>query len=88
MNVYQAYAAVGGISAGASFLIACGSLFLRGSLTDSGMWAIAVMTLAPALMGLGVSLFICLSHRAEPPPGRRLPPDESRDPDVFTSSHR
>jgi hypothetical protein len=88
MNAYQAYALVGGISAAASLLLGCIALKTFTTLSDSGIWAIAVMTFAPALLGIGVSLFICLSHRSAPPRERRLPPEEPLEPGAFTSSHR
>jgi hypothetical protein len=87
MNAYHAYATVAAVSAVASFLLGWGSIKTLSHITDSGMWAITVMAMAPALMGIGVSLFICLSHRSEPPRARRLPPEEPLEPGAFTS-HR
>jgi hypothetical protein len=51
------------------------------------MWAIAVMTFAPALMGVGVSVFICLSQRGEPARERerRPPPAEPFDDGAFSA---
>jgi hypothetical protein len=88
MNVYGAYSTVAAVSALAAFLLGWGSIKTLSHITDSGMWAITVMAMAPALMGIGVSFFICLSHRAEPPRERRLPPDEPLDPGAFTPSRR
>jgi hypothetical protein len=88
MNANQAYASVAGAATTASVLLGCGGSMVLGQRSDSTMWAIAAMTFAPAFLGVGVSLFICLSQRSEPPRERRLPPEEPLDPGAFTSSRR
>lgn len=87
MNAFGAYAVVGGTAAAASFLLGFGIVKSLSTITDSAMWAIALMTFAPAFMAIGVSLFICLSHRAMP----ILPPPIPNDPydsGAFQSSER
>lgn len=48
----------GGASAGIAFV---GMSLLR-TITDAGMWAIAAMVAAPALMGIGVAYFMSKQH--------------------------
>jgi hypothetical protein len=90
MNAFGAYSIVAAVSAVASLVLGFGAIKTLTHITDSGMWAIAAMAFAPALMGIGVSLFICLSQRNEPPRERerRLPPDDGYDPGAFTSKDR
>lgn len=66
MNPFKAFTVVAGISAAGSLLTVLYALaFLSrvpdGGLSrvnDGGMWAIAAMAAAPAVMGIGVSYFI------------------------------
>jgi hypothetical protein len=71
MNPFKAFTVVAGISAAGSLLTVVLSLtFLTlrvtdggrvtdgDRITDGGMWAIAAMAAAPAVMGIGVSYFI------------------------------
>jgi hypothetical protein len=88
MNAYGAYATVAACGAIASLLVGWGSIKTLGVITDSAMWAIATMAFAPALMAVGVSLFICLTQRSEPPRERRPPPDDPFDVGAFTSKDR
>jgi hypothetical protein len=90
MNAFGAYSVVALVGALASFLLGFGTIRTLSHISDSGMWAIAVMTLAPALMAIGVSLFICLSHRANPPrdPDRRRPPDDPYESGAFIGKER
>jgi hypothetical protein len=90
VNAFAAYSIVALVSALASLLIGFGVTNTLTRITDSGMWAIAAMVFAPAFMGIGVSLFICMSHRAHPPHERerRLPPEDPYDAGAFTSKDR
>jgi hypothetical protein len=90
MNAYQAYATVAGVSALASLLLGFGIIKALTHISDSGMWAIATMVFAPALMGIGVSLFICLTHQSQSrrEPERRPLPDDGYDPGAFISKDR
>ena len=88
MNAFGAYATVAAVSAAASLLLGFGIVKSLSTITDSGMWAIAAMTFAPAILGVGVSFFISVSHRAEPARERRLPTDDSFDAGTFTSKDR
>jgi len=90
MNPFAAYSIVASVSAFASLAIGFGVVKTLTHITDSAMWAIAAMVFAPALMGIGVSLFICLSHRAFPPRERerRLPMEDPHDSGAFTSKDR
>ena len=70
MNPFKAFTVVAGISAAGSLLtvllsltiLSCppdgGTILSR--VTDGGMWAIAAMAAAPAVMGIGVSY--CISR--------------------------
>jgi hypothetical protein len=87
MNAYGAYSIVAGVSGLASLALGFGVVKTLNQITNEGMWAIAAMTFAPALLGIGVSLFICLSHRAEPRE-RRYPPVEPFDSGAFTPTDR
>jgi hypothetical protein len=75
------------VAAAASLLLGFGIVKSLSTITDSAMWAIAVMTFAPALMGVGVSVFICLSQRGEPARERerRPPPAEPFDDGAFSA---
>jgi hypothetical protein len=86
MNVYGAYSLVAGVSALASFLLGWGSIKTLSHITDSAMWAIAVMTMAPAVMAMGVSLFICLSK--DPHVKERRTLADVEDPGAFRASDR
>ena len=91
MNAFGAYAIVAGISAFASLLIAFGTITTLSQITDSGMWAIAVMTMVPAGMAVAVSFFIHQSHRASETRRdreRRPTPDDLHDAGSFTSIER
>jgi uncharacterized membrane protein len=57
-NVYAAYMVVAFISAAASVIIALIALTRFTQVTDGAMWSMAVMILAPALLGIGVSYFV------------------------------
>lgn len=90
MNAFSAYSIVAGVSALASLLLGFGIIKTLTHISDSGMWAIAAMVFAPALMAIGVSMFICLSHRAHPPrePERRPPPADPYDVGAITVRDR
>lgn len=70
MNVYAAYSITAGAGAAASVLIVAVAFSNMSHISDSGMWAIAVMALAPAIAVIGVSAFITfgmfLTGRREP----------------------
>ena len=88
MNVYGAYSVVAFVSASASFLLGFSVIKTLIHISDSGMWAIAVMVMAPGAMGIAVSFFICLSYRAQPrEPERRRPPDDF-DTEAFVAKDR
>jgi hypothetical protein len=88
MNVYGAYSVVAFVSASASFLLGFSVIKTLIDISNSGMWAIAVMVMAPGAMGIAVSFFICLSHRAQPrEPERRRPPDDF-DTETFVAKDR
>jgi hypothetical protein len=79
MNAYGAYSLVAAIASAASLLIGLIGMKTYNQITDSGLWAIAVMVAAPMAMAIGVSFFINRTHCAFPPPReseRRLPPDD------------
>ena len=57
-NAYTAYIVVALASAAASVVIALVALNTFTQVTDSAMWSMAVMILAPALSGVGVSYFV------------------------------
>ena len=57
-NPFQAFTIVAGISVAGSLLIVIVALQTLSRISDAGMWAIAAMAMAPALMGIGVSYFI------------------------------
>ena len=52
------YALVALFCAGASFGIVAAALSILRAVTDGGMFAIALMTFAPAVMGIGIAYFI------------------------------
>jgi len=49
---------VAGYCAGASVMIVAIALALLNNISDGGMWAIAAMAAAPALMGIGIAYFM------------------------------
>jgi len=57
-NAFAAYMVVTFVSGAASVFIALVVLTKFTQVTDSGIWAMAVMIAAPALLGIGVSYFI------------------------------
>jgi hypothetical protein len=57
-NAYAAYMVVALVSAAASVVIALVALNKFTQVTDSAMWAMAAMILAPAALGVGVSYFV------------------------------
>jgi hypothetical protein len=57
-NAFVAYIAIGIGSAIASILIAPIALINFSRISDSGIWAMAVMVLAPSFMAIGISFFI------------------------------
>jgi hypothetical protein len=63
-NAYTAFMVTALVSAGGSVGIVLLALNSLKHITDSGMWAIAVMCFAPALLGIGVSFFIQSSSRS------------------------
>ncbi len=58
MDPFKAFTIVAGISAAGSLLTVFVALKILDRISDGGMWAIAAMAAAPALMGIGVSYFI------------------------------
>jgi hypothetical protein len=58
------YALVALFCACASFGIVGTALSILRSVTDSGMFAIALMTFAPAVMGIGIAYFISKQPKA------------------------
>ncbi len=58
------YAMVALYCGGASFLIVGTALGILHTVTDGGMFAIALMALAPAVLGIGVAYFM-----SKPPRG-------------------
>ena|SRR5205823_1076025 len=77
LNANAAYVAVAVVSAGASCGIAMIALSKLTQITDSGMWAIAAMTLAPTLLGIGVSFFIHRTARASQAAVGSSPPPQA-----------
>ena len=55
LGVYAWIAFYGGL---ASVAIAFLAFSILRSITDGGMWAIAAMVAAPAVMGIGIALFM------------------------------
>jgi hypothetical protein len=89
MNAYTAYATVAGVCAIASFLLGFSVIKTLTQITDNGMWAIAAMVFAPAILGISVSFFIFLSHQSQARRGpERLPPEDSFGSGAFTSRDR
>src|SRR5262245_4443510 len=73
LKVFEAYAIVAFLSGLASVGIAAITVFHFERITDGGMWAIAAMVAAPALMGVGISYCVyrssaLLQARAVPGP--------------------
>ena len=58
MDPYKAFAVVAVAGAAGSLLIVLIALRTLDRITDGGMWAIAGMAAAPAIMTVGVSYFI------------------------------
>jgi len=65
-NAYAAYMVVALVSALAAVVIPFAVLKTLTQISDGGMWAIAMMSLAPCLLGIGVSYFIHRSSRHRP----------------------
>ena len=57
----SAFVLVALLCGGASFGIVAMALMILHTISDIGMCAIAVMTFAPALMGIGIAFFISRS---------------------------
>ncbi|HSY17489.1 MAG TPA: hypothetical protein VK815_04105 [Candidatus Acidoferrales bacterium] len=55
LNVYALIALYAGL---ASVAIAGSAFTMMRPITDGGMWAIAAMVAAPAVMGIGIALFM------------------------------
>jgi len=55
LNVYALIALYAGLT---SVAIAFVAFSLMRPITDGGMWAIAAMVAAPAVMGIGIALFM------------------------------
>jgi hypothetical protein len=70
-NAYAAYMVVALVSALAAVFIPFIALKTLSQISDGGMWAIALMSLAPCLLGIGVSYFI--HHTSRHGPGGTTP---------------
>ena len=66
MDPFKAFPIVAGISAAGSVLIVLVPLQILNRISDGGMWAIAAMVAAPAIMGIGVSYFISRTSSGVP----------------------
>jgi hypothetical protein len=81
-NAHTAYMVVAMVSAAASFLIALVALSKFTQVTDSAMWAMAVMILAPAVLGIGVSYFVhqsAVTRRRVDGPNQSLQPKSAQE---------
>jgi hypothetical protein len=58
---------IAGACAGASVAIVAIAFFLLHSISDAGMWAIAVMAAAPSGMGVGIAYFMTRTPSQGPP---------------------
>jgi len=52
------YVGVATASASGSTVVVALAFFLLHEISDSGMWAIAVMAAAPSIMGIGIAYFM------------------------------
>ena len=70
VNAFAAYMVVAAAGAFASAVIALIAMVNFHYISDSGLWAVAVMVLAPALMAVGVSFFISKSSPSRSSEGK------------------